>query len=124
MPQANSTTSSPRVTSPRASANTLPCSRVIARASSSVCCSISALKRNSTRARDSGVSAAQAGCAAAALSTARRTSSAEARRSCALATPVAGLNTGLVRVPVPGLSRPSMKCPMTAGPTTAGPMTA
>ncbi len=35
MPQANSTTSVPRMTSPRASENTLPCSTVISRASSS-----------------------------------------------------------------------------------------
>ena len=34
-PQANSTTSSPRCTSPRASVNTLPCSRVMIRAMSS-----------------------------------------------------------------------------------------
>ena len=35
-PQANSITSRPRVTSPRASASTLPCSRVISAASSSL----------------------------------------------------------------------------------------
>ena len=76
MPQANSTTSVPRMTSPRASDSTLPCSTVISRASSSVCSSSSALKRNMIRARCSGGVADQAGSAASAAAMAARVSSA------------------------------------------------
>ena len=53
MPQANSTTSSPRVTSPRASDNTLPCSEVMIRARS-VAWRSSVLEEDSTRARLAG----------------------------------------------------------------------
>src|SRR5574339_267406 len=45
MPQANSTMSMPRVTSPCASVNTLPCSAVIMRASSSRCLFYLAVKQ-------------------------------------------------------------------------------
>ena len=47
-PQANSTTSSPRVTSPSASESTLPCSRVMSSATSSLCALSSSRKANST----------------------------------------------------------------------------
>ena len=50
IPQANSTTSRPRTTSPRASDSTLPCSELSVSASSSMWLSSSALKRNRTRA--------------------------------------------------------------------------
>ena len=48
MPQANSTTSSPRVTSPSASESTLPCSAVMSAAMSSLRSLSSSRKRNST----------------------------------------------------------------------------
>ena len=66
MPQANSTTSTPRVISPCASENTLPCSSEIVRASAS--CSRARISRNLNRmrARVSGGVAAQPGNAAAA----------------------------------------------------------
>ena len=51
IPQANSTTSSPRITSPRASGITLPCSAETMRARSSACRSIRSRKANMTRAR-------------------------------------------------------------------------
>ena len=51
MPQANSTTSRPRAISPRASECTLPCSRVMISASSSLRESSSSRNRNITLAR-------------------------------------------------------------------------
>ncbi len=51
MPQANSTTSSPRLTSPSASAATLPCSRVRISAISFLCFSTSSRNANRTRVR-------------------------------------------------------------------------
>ncbi len=51
IPQANSTTSMPRITSPLASSSTLPCSDAMIRASSSVCWSTSSRKANMIRAR-------------------------------------------------------------------------
>ncbi|EWG71005.1 hypothetical protein P348_02454 [Enterobacter sp. DC3] len=54
IPQANSTTSRPRVSSPTASEKTLPCSSLMRRARRSMFSSSSALKRNITRARLSG----------------------------------------------------------------------
>ena len=72
MPQANSTTSTPRWMSPLASAIVLPCSR--ARQSASLSLSRATRSTNfiSTRARRCGLVAAQAGCAALAFSTAAR----------------------------------------------------
>ena len=95
MPQANSTTSRPRVISPCASESTLPCSSVIdagqrrrARASSS------SRNLNRTRARVSGGVAAQPGNAAARglhrRDRPRRRSPSATRRT---RSPVAGLNT-------------------------------
>ena len=91
MPQANSTISMPRITSPLASENTLPCSRVISSASSSWCLSSSALKLNSTRARLSAGVSDQAGKAALADATASATSSVEASGTDVMISPVAGL---------------------------------
>ncbi len=51
MPQANSTTSSPRAISPLESESTLPCSRVMISASSSVCLTSSSRKANRTEVR-------------------------------------------------------------------------
>ena len=76
IPQANSTTSMPRVTSPSASVNTLPCSAVISAASSPEWRSSSSLNLNITRARRSGGVAAQPGKALAAACTATSTSAA------------------------------------------------
>ena len=90
-PQAYSTMSMPRASSPAASDNTLPCSREIAATSSSARCSSSALKRNMTRARASGVVVAHAGNAAFAASTARPTSAAVANGTRAPSAPVAGV---------------------------------
>ena len=91
MPQANSTISSPRVTSPRASGSTLPCSRVRIVASSSACFSIRSRKRNSTRARLSAGVSAHSGNAVRADWMAERVSSAEASATSVVATPSAGL---------------------------------
>ena len=54
MPQANSTTSRPRVIEPLESLTVLPCSSVMRAASSSMLASISSLSLNITRARRSG----------------------------------------------------------------------
>ncbi|CPJ45083.1 Uncharacterised protein [Bordetella pertussis] len=91
MPQANSTTSMPRVTSPLASENTLPCSAVISAASSSWCSSSRALNLNRMRARLSGGVSDQAGNAAAAAATSVSTSCAEASGIELETSPVAGL---------------------------------
>ncbi|MNL24466.1 hypothetical protein D3C87_1459000 [compost metagenome] len=97
MPQANSTTSIPRVTSPLASENTLPCSRVISAARSSWCLSSSSLNLNRMRARRSGASSDHAGNAALAAATAAPTSSALPSATRAATSPVAGLNTSAKR---------------------------
>jgi len=109
MPQANSTTSVPRITSPSASESTLPCSIVIALASSLVFFSRRSLNLKSTRARRSGGVAAQAGKAAAAAATAASTSDGLASGTWALTSPVAGLNTSLARPEVPATRRPAIQ---------------
>jgi hypothetical protein len=91
MPQANSTTSMPRVIEPLESATVLPCSSVKTAASSSMFASISDFSRNMTRARRSGGVAAQAGNAAFAASTAWRTSAALAKATWRMTSPMAGL---------------------------------
>ncbi len=91
MPQANSTMSMPRITSPCASLKTLPCSDVIIAASSSRCRFSSARKALRTRARRSGGVLAQAGCAAFAAATAPSTSAALASATRRDTAPVAGL---------------------------------
>ena len=91
MPQANSSTSIPRLTEPTASDSTLPCSRVTTRASSSLRLSTSSLKAKITRARCMGGVAAQPGAASAAACTASSTSAGEAKGTCATTSPAAGL---------------------------------
>ncbi len=91
MPQANSTMSMPRATSPWASVNTLPCSAVMSAASSSLCRFSNSRKRNITRARRIGGVSAQAGKAARAAATAAATSSRLPSRTWRLSAPVAGL---------------------------------
>ena len=91
MPQANSTTSSPRATSPAASEATLPCSELISAASSPRCCLISSRNANSTSARLVSDVSAQPGQAPAAACTAASTSAAVAKSTVPLTCPVAGL---------------------------------
>ena len=79
MPQANSTTSIPRVTEPRASSRVLPCSHDTMRAISSRWSRSSIWNRNRTRARAGGAVAAHPGKAARAAATAASTSLSEAR---------------------------------------------
>ena len=109
MPQANSTTSMPRVSSPRASDNTFPCSLVMAMAMSSALASSSCLNLNSTRARLSGVVAAHPGKAACAEVIAASTSCFDARGTRPVTLPVAGLNTSPKRPLLPATSSPLMK---------------
>ena len=90
-PQANSTVSSPRMTSPSASGKVLPWSRVMSAASSSRCRQTSSRKAKKTWLRAmSGVSR-QAGKAALAAATAASTSAAPPRGTRAMTWPVAGL---------------------------------
>ena len=89
-PQANSITSSPRVTSPRASSSTLPCSRVISAASSSLWEATSSRNANITWARRVSDVAPQPRAASVAAATARSTSSAVANGTRATTSPVAG----------------------------------
>ncbi|MNT45741.1 hypothetical protein D3C72_1823390 [compost metagenome] len=99
MPQANSTTSRPRATSPSASECTLPCSLEMMAASSCWRASSNSLNLNITRERRSGEVSAQAGKAALAAATAALTSALSANSTSACAWPVAGLYTVLVRLP-------------------------
>src|SRR6516162_1882411 len=112
MPQANSTTSSPRWMSPLESAKVLPCSEEssLARLSNSLCASSRNLNR--TRARRCGLVAAQAGCAAAALAMACSTSALLAKATFACTSPVLGLNTSPLRPERPETSLPPMKWPI------------
>ena len=108
MPQLNSTTSMPRVTSPRASEIVLPCSREIALAKSLACKSKSALNLNIMRARLRAGVALQAGKAVWAASIALSVSSTVALLKYALTLPVAGLKTSLSRALVPATCLPLM----------------
>ena len=101
MPQANSTTSSPRWMSPLESAKVLPCSDESSRARSSYSAWISSRNLNSTRARRCGLVAAQPGKAACALAIAFSTSALLASATLACTSPVFGLNTSPVRPDVP-----------------------
>ena len=90
MPHANSTTSRPRVTSPRASESTLPCSSVMIAASSSLCSFSSSRKANMTWVRlviEVVPHSANAAFAAATASSMIRT---EAKSTVPLTLPVAG----------------------------------
>src|SRR5579862_5105132 len=112
MPQANSTTSRPRWTSPLASAKVLPCSEDNRRARSSYSPWISSKNLNMTRARRCGLVAAQAGNAASALAMAFSTSDILASATLACTSPVLGLNTSPCRPEAPFTSVPPMKWPM------------
>ena len=97
MPQQNSITSSPRVTSPSASESTLPCSAVSSRATSSRRAATSSRIRKNSSARFASETARQAGKAAFAAWTARSTSSTVAKSTAPVCRPVAGLYTAPVR---------------------------
>ena len=111
MPQANSTTSTPRWMSPLASAMVLPCSRARSSASSSM--SLATRSRNFiiTRARRCGFVAAHAGCAALAFSTAARSSAFEASATWPDHLAGHGLEDVGNAARCPGTCLPPMKCP-------------
>src|SRR5579862_1061915 len=109
MPQANSITSSPRWTSPRESASTLPCSLESMCASSSMFFSTSDLKLNMTRARRCGLTLAHSGKTLSAASTAPRISPLVANGTLAWTSPVDGLNTSPKRPEAPFTCWPAMK---------------
>ena len=110
MPQANSTTSAPRMREPLASARTLPCSEEISAASSSACFSSRVLNLNITRARAMGEAAAQAGKAAAASAMAASISALEAKGACEATRPVEGSKTSPKRPLFPEIFLPPMRC--------------
>src|SRR6266536_1585145 len=110
MPQANSMTSSPRCTSPRASESTLPCSSETIAASSSIRSCTSWRKANSTAVRRDSDEFPQSSYAFAAASTALCTSAGSAYRTRACCAPVAGCHTGPVRVELPEVGAPAIQC--------------
>lgn len=112
MPQANSTISMPRATSPCASVNTLPCSAVIARARSSRCLFSSSKNLNITRARRIGGVSDHAANAARALCTAASISEAFASAMRPVTRPVAGLNTSEARTLCPLTTLPEIQWSM------------
>ena len=91
MPQQNSITSSPRVTSPIASESTLPCSAVSSFATSSRRAATSSRIRKKISARRASETARQAGNASFAACTALSTSSTVAKSTAPVCCPVAGL---------------------------------
>ena len=110
MPQANSTTSRPRCTSPRASESTLPCSSVISSASSSEWRLTSSRKANRIFARLLSELCDQSAKAASATCTASATSAADASATSACCWPVAGSNTGARRPPGSLTCLPPIQC--------------
>ena len=94
MPQQNSITSSPRVTSPSASESTLPCSAVSSFATSSRRSSHELADREEELGRFASDTARHARNASFAACTAWSTSSTVAKSSAPVWRPVAGLNTG------------------------------
>ena len=109
MPQQNSITSSPRVTSPIASESTLPCSAVRSFAISSRRSCTSSRIANSSSARFASDSARHAGNAAFAACTALSTSSTDAKSTWPDCRPVAGLNTGPPRPDCPTYVAPAIQ---------------
>ena len=108
IPQANSTTSSPRAISPLASSNVLPCCDEISRASSSRLARTRSRKLNMTCARLAAGVADQLGNAALAAATAAFTSSVLASGTDVTGWPVAGLKTSWARPLAPAFSAPLM----------------
>src|SRR2546430_1377370 len=109
MPQANSTTSSPRCTSPRASDSTLPCSSETIPARSSTRALTSSRNANRTFVRVDREACDHSSNAAFAVRTASSTSAVEAKATCACCSPVAGLYTGPERSPVPAVGFPPIQ---------------
>ncbi len=108
-PQANSTFSTPRATSPSASVITFPCSEVIDAARSARRASSAARARNMISERRDRESARHCGKASDAASTARSTSPGEARSTSACCRPLAGSKTGPLRPESPGTMRPPIQ---------------
>ena len=111
-PQAYSTTSIPRMSSPWASSSTLPCSLVSAAQILSALSSKSCLKRNITRARLRGGVLRHAGKAASAALIASSTVALLAKATWRSTKPVAGLKTSCTRW-VSATIAPLIKCPTT-----------
>src|SRR3954447_25502965 len=114
-PQAYSTTSWPRDTSPRASSRTLPCSAVMIAASSGLRSLSSSRNVNSTALRLVSEVSRQPGKAAAAAATAASTSSVPARATSPVTSPVAESVTLAVRPLVPSRRAPSIQWGMRVG---------
>src|ERR1017187_5205184 len=113
MPQANSTFSRPRATSPSASAMVFPFSRLMNVASWLRCSAIKLRRLNKTSARrDRGVDRHSAA-AAVAAATARSTSSTPAKPTSAMISPVAGLVTAPLRPEVAATGFPLIQCEIT-----------
>ena len=110
MPHANSATSMPRMISPLASSTTLPCSLAMIRASSSVCASSRLRNANMIFARRLIDVSLHAGNAAFAAPTAASTSAGSASTTSAWGCPVAGSQTIEVRVELPVVSSPPIRC--------------
>ena len=111
-PHAYSTTSIPRISSPWASSNTLPCSLVKAAQILSALSSSNCLKRNITFARFCAGVFRHAGKAACAAVIASSTVVLLANATCRTTAPVAGLNTSCTRS-VSATIAPLIKCPTT-----------
>ena len=109
MPQANSITSRPRVTSPIASDSTLPCSATSSFAISCLFSCTSSRIRNISSARRASETVRHDTNADFAACTAASTSSTEARSTAPVWRPLAGLKTGLVRPELPGTSAPPIQ---------------
>ena len=109
MPQANSTISWPRLTSPNASDSTLPCSAVMIAASSSLRAFNSSRNANNTCVRRASEVSRHSGKAAFAAATIASTSSADARASWPLISPLAGLVTSENRPPDPSKGAPDFQ---------------
>src|SRR5579864_7248297 len=114
MPQANSTISMPRETSPCASENTLPCSLVMRAASASRCSFSSARNFANTRVRRNGGVSAQARHAARALATAAAISLASPSAISRSVAPLAGLSTAS-GAPAPAIACPPIQCGTSSG---------
>ena len=101
IPQANSTTSWPRLTSPSASESTLPCSAVMIAANSGLRAFSSSRNANRIWVRRASEVSRHPGNASTAAWTTSLTSFSLASASCADTSPVAGLVTSLKRPPEP-----------------------
>ena len=114
MPVANSTISIPRVTSPWASVNTLPCSAVMIAASASRLALSKSRYLNKIRARRNGLVWPQLSKAACATATAASTSLRLANATRRATTPLAGLYTSAKRPSLGFTSLPPTKWPISS----------